>query len=179
MQDATMQWKEAIVLGAALAIVAPAWADQARVKMQMIDAQGVGNEIGTVNAEDTPDGLRLTPDLAGLPAGSHGFHFHQNPSCDPAEKDGVMTAGLAAGSHYDPENTGMHEGPYGKGHLGDLPVLVVATEGTASEAVVAPRLKVSDLKGRSLIIHANPDNYSDQPEPLGGSGARIACGVIE
>jgi superoxide dismutase, Cu-Zn family len=45
--------------------------------------------------------------------------------------------------------------------------------------VVAPRLKVSDLKGRSLIIHANPDNYSDQPEPLGGSGARIACGVIE
>ena len=28
------------------------------------------------------------------------------------------------------------------------------------------------------MIHAGGDNYSDQPQPLGGGGARIACGVI-
>jgi Cu-Zn family superoxide dismutase len=29
------------------------------------------------------------------------------------------------------------------------------------------------------MIHAGSDNYSDSPKPLGGGGARIACGVIE
>lgn len=174
-----MKWANPVVFGAIFAIASPALAEQANVKVQLIDAQGVGAEIGTVRADDTADGLRLTPDLAGLPAGPHGFHVHQNSSCAPAEKEGVMTAGLAAGGHYDPDNTGKHEGPAGKGHLGDLPVLMVAADGTASEALVAPRLKVADLKGRSLVIHANPDNYSDQPKPLGGSGARIACGVIK
>ena len=29
------------------------------------------------------------------------------------------------------------------------------------------------------MIHAGGDNYSDQPKPNGGGGARIACGVIE
>ena len=38
--------------------------------------------------------------------------------------------------------------------------------------------KLSDLSGRSLMIHAAGDNYSDDPKPLGGGGARIACGVI-
>jgi len=174
-----MKSKGSIVFAVLFAIASPALADQFSVKVHLIDAQGVGAEIGTVSAEDTADGLRLTPDLAGLPAGQHGFHVHQHPSCAHAEKEGVMTAGLAAGGHYDPDNTGKHEGPFGKGHLGDLPNLMVTTDGAATEAVVAPRLKVADLKSRSLIIHANPDNYSDQPKPLGGAGGRIACGVIE
>jgi Cu-Zn family superoxide dismutase len=29
------------------------------------------------------------------------------------------------------------------------------------------------------MIHAGGDNYSDQPVPLGGGGARIACGVVK
>jgi Cu-Zn family superoxide dismutase len=45
--------------------------------------------------------------------------------------------------------------------------------------VLAPRIKVSDLKGRSLMIHAGGDNYSDSPQKLGGGGARVACGVIK
>jgi Cu-Zn family superoxide dismutase len=38
---------------------------------------------------------------------------------------------------------------------------------------------MSDVKGRSLMIHAGGDNYADQPAPLGGGGARVACGVIK
>jgi len=43
---------------------------------------------------------------------------------------------------------------------------------------LAPHLKVRDLHGHALMIHAGGDNYDDTPAPLGG-GARIACGVIK
>jgi Cu-Zn family superoxide dismutase len=29
------------------------------------------------------------------------------------------------------------------------------------------------------MVHVGGDNYSDKPKPLGGGGARFACGVIE
>jgi len=45
--------------------------------------------------------------------------------------------------------------------------------------LVVPHLTVADVKGRSIMIHAGGDNYSDQPAPLGGGGARIACGVAK
>jgi Cu-Zn family superoxide dismutase len=94
-------------------------------------------------------------------------------------KDGKMQAGLAAGGHYDPNATGKHTGPSdGSGHRGDLTVLNVAPDGTATEAVNALRLSVSTVRGRSIVIHEGGDNYSDQPKPLGGGGARIACGAV-
>ena len=89
-----------------------------------------------------------------------------------------MVPGLAAGGHYDPAGTGRHEGPYGDGHLGDLPPLYVDGDGRATLPVLAPRLEAGDLKGRSLMIHAGGDNYADHPEKLGGGGARVACGVV-
>ncbi len=154
------------------------YAAEVTIPMNAVDEHGVGKSLGTVRAVDTKDGLVLTPDLKDLPPGAHGFHVHDNPSCQPKEKEGKMTAALAAGGHYDPAGAGKHEGPAGKGHLGDLPVLSVAADGSATMPVTAPRLKVADLKGRSLMIHASGDNYSDQPQPLGGGGARIACGVV-
>lgn len=126
--------------------------------------------IGSIEIQQTADGTRFTPNLTGLTPGAHGFHVHTNPSCG--------MAGQAAGGHYDPHNTGRHEGPYGNGHLGALPTLYVSSSGAATTAVVAPRLKVEDLNGRSLMIHAGGDNYSDIPAPLGGGGARVACGVV-
>ncbi|QLH38276.1 MAG: superoxide dismutase family protein [Defluviicoccus sp.] len=147
--------------------------------MTLITPDGIGAPIGTIEAEDTTDGLTLTPDLTGLPPGEHGFHVHQNPDCGPGMKDGQPVAGLAAGGHWDPENTGKHLGPGGGGHKGDLPRLVVANDGTATAPMTVPGLSVADLDGRSLMIHAGGDNYSDEPKPLGGGGARIACGVVE
>lgn len=150
------------------------------VEMHAISADGIGESIGTVTLENQMDGVLLTPDLKNLaPAGIHGFHAHQNPSCEAAEKDGQMTAGLAAGGHFDPHSAGNHHGPYAdSGHLGDLPPLYVKEDGTVTTPVFAPRLTLEDLQGRSLMIHKGGDNFSDQPDALGGGGARIACGVI-
>ena len=148
------------------------------VRIYAIDAKGVGGQIGTIQLSETKAGLRISPRLAGLPPGQHGFHLHVNPSCDPgAGPNGQAAAGLAAGGHYDPANTGKHLGPHGEGHKGDLPVLIVDARGRATKSVVAPRLTVADVKEHSIMIHAGGDNYSDQPEPLGGGGARIACGI--
>ena len=135
-----------------------------------ISATDSGMALGSVLVEDTVNGARFAPDLTGLTVGEHGFHVHVNPDCG--------MAGQNAGGHYDPESTGRHEGPNGNGHLGDLPTLTVAEDGTATVPVIAPRIRVSDLAGRSLMVHAGGDNYSDMPVPLGGGGARVACGVI-
>jgi Cu-Zn family superoxide dismutase len=167
-------------LGAALIAAAalPAQAEDITVKMFALTDKGVGKEIGTVRAVDTPKGLMLVPRLTGLTPGDHGFHVHANPTCGAHGADGKMGHGLAAGGHYDPEKTGKHEGPMGKGHLGDLPFLTADRQGNAKKAVTAPRLKVADLWGRALMIHAGGDNYSDQPAALGGGGGRVACGRI-
>jgi Cu-Zn family superoxide dismutase len=135
------------------------------------DTENGGKKLGTVTAEDTIYGLLLTPKLHGLPPGIHGFHIHDMPFCG--------NNGTAAGNHLDPQQTKKHKGPYsGEGHLGDLPVLIVDAKGNATLPVLAPRLKLEQVKGRSLMIHAGGDNYSDLPEKLGGGGMRLACGVI-
>ena len=172
--------KHSMVLFSLLALFATAaYADEIVVAVTLATDAGVGKEIGTIKVQDTTYGALFTPNLRDLPPGVHGFHVHEHGHCGPAEKDGKMTAGMAAGNHYDPEKTGKHLGPYGAGHLGDLPPLVVDADGTATLPVLAPRLKVKDLAARSLMVHAGADNYSDQPKPLGGGGARIACGVVK
>jgi superoxide dismutase, Cu-Zn family len=160
-------------------IASGALAEEIVIQMQLVNDQGAGKIIGAVTAADTDYGLLLTPQLSDLAPGIHGFHVHQHPDCTAAVPGGKPAAAMAAGGHLDPLKTDMHKGPYGKGHLGDLPALYADVEGKASMPVLAPRLKVADIKGRSLMIHAGGDNYSDLPVKLGGGGARIACGVIK
>jgi Cu-Zn family superoxide dismutase len=169
----------AALLLAAGGVSSAACAADLKVTMNKITPQGVGGPIGTIEFRDSSDfGLLIVPRLHGLIPGAHGFHVHEHPDCAPKVKNGQPVAGLAAGGHYDPGDTGRHEGPVGQGHLGDLPVLLVDADGNTPMAMFAPRLQVPDLVGRSVIVHAGGDNYSDQPKPLGGGGARVACGVI-
>ncbi len=159
---------------------APALAAKATITVNAIDAAGIGQSIGTIEARDTRQGLALTPKLTGLTAGPHGIHVHQNGDCGSKEQEGKPVAGLAAGGHFDPQSSGKHAGPWEKGgHQGDLPALAVNGDGTATDTLVAPHLKLADLKGRAIIIHAGADNYADAPKPLGGGGARIACGLVK
>jgi Cu-Zn family superoxide dismutase len=163
----------AVLLAASTSL---ALAEDISVDMHKISAKGVGDKAGTVTLSDGEGGLTLKVSVAGVPAGEHGFHVHQNGACGPGEKDGKMQAGIAAGGHFDPQDTKTHTGPEGDGHEGDLPKLQSTTDGI-DMTVTAPRLKLADVRGHSLMIHAGGDTYSDKPEMGGGKG-RIVCGVI-
>lgn len=170
------------VTGFAILSASAVLAAEKSIPIHAISANGIGMGLGTITAKDTPQGLMLTPDLkqVGQP-GPHGFHLHEKGDCGAGPgADGRPAPGMAAGGHYDPQKTGKHHGPHAQGgHKGDLPPLVVNPDGTATLPVIAPQLKLRDLSGRALMIHAGGDNYSDQPAPLGGGGGRIACGVIK
>lgn len=163
-----------VALFAGSAIVAHA-ADVA-VEINAISAEGAGKALGSITISEKADGLHFNVDVSGMADGEHGFHVHEKGDCGPGEKNGKVEAGLAAGPHFDPDATKSHKGPHGEGHAGDLPKLV-ATGGAIKQMATAPRLKLADVAGRSLMIHEAGDNYSDQPENGGGKG-RIACGVI-
>jgi len=149
------------------------------VSIYALTETGVGDPIGTIELRDSKDGLVLTPKLSHLSPGQHGIHIHQLPDCRAVEKDGKSVAGLAAGGHFDPDQTGKHLGPTGAGHKGDLPFLTADDKGDATKPLVAPHLRMADVEDHAIVIHAGGDNYSDDPKPLGGGGARIACGVVK
>lgn len=153
-------------------------AETMEIEIHKASAEGMGQSIGTIIVHDHEDGVLFEPELEGLETGLHGFHLHENPSCEPAKKDGKITAAAGAGGHLNPNN-GEHHGPFEKGHLGDLPALYFDDSGEATLPVLAPRLEYEGLTGHALVIHAGGDNYANEPKPLGGGGARVACGVID
>jgi Cu-Zn family superoxide dismutase len=105
--------------------------------------------------------------VTGLkPNAEHGFHVHENGNC--ASPDGS-----SAGGHFNPSGAphGPQSGPH---HAGDMPALKADAKGVADAKFTLQN--VGDLSGRSVVVHANPDDYATQP--TGNSGGRIACGVI-
>ena len=173
--------RHSILIGLALLCGTARAADTSiTVPVNIVDEKGVVTSAGDIVVSESQYGLLFSPSLSGLPAGLHGFHIHENGSCDPGTKDGKAVAALAAGGHWDPAKTGRHSGPYGDGHMGDLPALYVTADGKATYPVLAPRLHTLDtLHGHALMLHAGGDNHDDHPMPLGGGGARLACGVIK
>jgi len=157
-----------------------AQADSVDVSLALATPTGPGAAIGTVRFSDSPAGVVIDLDLTGVAPGEHGLHVHQNPSCAPsAAADGSQTPAGAAGPHLDPSATGRHLGPDGAGHLGDLPRVEADHAGRVRGHYGAPRIvSVAALRGHALMLHAGGDNYADAPKPLGGGGARLACGVI-
>ena len=149
------RWMSAVLLGS---VCAAANAADTKVTLKMATDKGDGPEVGTVTISETRYGLVFTPQLSKLPPGLHGFHVHENGSWAATKRHGT---------------------PWGDGHLGDLPALTVDDKGNAGNPVLAPRLKLADVKGKALMVHAGGDNHADHPSPLGGGGGRMACGVIQ
>jgi Cu-Zn family superoxide dismutase len=141
-----------------------------------------GKQLGQATFIGVDNGVQVRVDVTGLPPGKHGMHIHEVGSCNPLrDTQGKATPFGAAGGHFDPQGTSHHLGPYGSGHGGDMPNLVVSDAGHARTTFFDDRLSVAagpmNIVGRAIVIHANEDNYTDTP-PNGGSGGRIACGEI-
>ena len=139
-------------------------------------ADGEGKSLGNVALSEGADGLTITVNASGLPAGTHGIHLHEKGLCE-----GPKFA--SAGAHWNPE-TKEHgrDNPQGA-HLGDLPNLEVDSAGkaTTSFSVASVVLanganKIGDTDGTALVVHAKADDY--KTDPTGDSGDRIACAVL-
>lgn len=103
---------------------------------------------------------------------------NSSPTTSPQMPNPIATPPgnfTTAGPHM---GSGQHLGPYSNGHLGDLPVISANAQGVAHYSVLAPRLKVKDLRNHSVMIHEGGDNYYFEPDPVGGGGPRIGCGVV-
>ena len=132
---------------------------------------GAGLVVGFVKlTEDATGTVHVNAHIEGLTAGLHGIHIHNTGSCTPTF--------TAAGPHHNP--LGLSHGH----HAGDLPNLTVNRAGrghlnaTTNAATLSPGpLTVFDGNGSSVIVHLAQDDYVT--DPTGGSGSRIACGVLE
>ena len=100
------------------------------------------------------------------PVGPFGFHIHDKGNCEVSNPSNPFEA---AGSHYNPTSQ-----PHGN-HAGDFPVLF-SNHGKSIMYFFTDKFKVSEIMGKSVMIHQNPDDYRTQP--AGASGKRLACGVI-
>lgn len=127
--------------------------------------EGCGRDIvGTVRFYPSCDGVLVVAELRGLPdpEGIYAFHIHEGCSC---EGEGFPRTG----GHYNPENR-----PH-PAHAGDLPP-VFAHRGRAFMAVYTGRFTISEIIGRTIVLHARPDDFTSQP--AGAAGEKIACGEI-
>lgn len=132
------------------------------------------NVTGTVRFAQAGDRVKVTGEVRGLrPGGEHGFHVHERGDCSSPD-------GNSAGGHFNP--TGQpHGNPMGAAHhAGDMPSLRADATGVARFAFESTTMRVgsgpTDVVGRGLIVHQNPDDYTTQP--TGNAGGRLACAVI-
>ncbi len=145
-------------------------------KIAVADIRPLGDTgvTGQAHFVEGPDQtVTIGVQATGLTPGSHGIHVHEVGDCGTAE---------APGGHFDPSGT-RHGNPnesYTLHHAGDLPMITANASGQGKLTWETSNLTVSDgsrsFVGRSLVIHADADDYTT--EPAGNSGTRIACGVI-
>lgn len=139
-----------------------------------------GENIGEATYTQGSEGVLIEIKVTGIAAGKHGMHFHKVGVCEDHDhfkmaKGHIMQTGKPHGYLH-------HEGP----HEGNLPNLIIGKEGSTHVELYTELVSVSgyggkpallDEDGSVLMIHINADDHKTQP--IGGSGARIACGVIK
>ena len=144
--------------------------------------------FATVTVQTTAPG-KLTP-------GAHGLHIHNVGKCEVnsvAPNGGAPGDFLSAGGHFQGGGQGGHPN-----HAGDLTSLQVRGDGTALLVTTTNAFDMADLvegDGTAIIIHANPDNFSNIPADryqqsngtpppddttlaTGDGGKRVGCGVL-
>ena len=157
----------------ASAITTVAAPQSIKVQIKTISPKGIGNNIGTLLFTQRKQKLEIKPQISGLTPGAHAMHIHENGSCASSRIDGVTIPGGAAGGHYHGTTHHQHthhSSAHSQRPAGDLPELIVNAQGNATSLIHSNRLMLHELKGRSVVIHAESEQS--------GGGDRIACGVI-
>jgi Cu-Zn family superoxide dismutase len=130
---------------------------------------------GTVRFVQVGNKVVASGEIRGLkPNAVHGFHVHEKGDCSSGD-------GMSTGGHFNPTASAHGNHDMGEHHGGDLPVLKADATGKAVVSFESTTMSVgggaTDVTGRGLIVHRDPDDYKTQP--TGNSGPRIACAVIQ
>lgn len=143
----------------------------------VLHARGVtGNVLFT---ERRPGLTQAFVRLEGLSPGAHGFHIH-------AAGDLRGEGCVGCGAHYNPrgQQHGGRTSPPDR-HPGDLGNVNADAWGRVDEVIEVPGVRLRDIVGRSVVVHAAADDLGRgiegaRKESLltGNSGSRLACGVI-
>ena len=171
--------RPALALAACLSLACAANAADAPKSVHVEVKNAGGGGIGHAVLTEAPGGVLLRLELKNLTPGWHGLHFHETGDCSKSDF-------TSAGAHVHAKPSVVH------GLLnpdstdsGDLPNLFASADGSATAELFSTYVSItgaggrpalSDADGSALVVHANPDDYASQP--IGGAGARIACGVI-
>ena len=139
---------------------------------ELMGNPGTGEITGIVRFFPIGAGVLVNAEIYGLPADVNpcasdifGFHIHEGHSCTGNESDPYANTG----GHYNPALC-----PH-PAHEGDMPPLF-GYNGSAWMMYYTDRFNLSDIIGKTVIIHSQPDDFTTQPS--GNSGAKIACGTI-
>jgi Cu-Zn family superoxide dismutase len=138
-----------------------------------LEARSGSSVSGTVGFSPSGDRVRIEARVSGLTPGEHGFHVHESGDCSAPDAS-------SAKGHFNP--AGKAHGHHGgmERHAGDMPNLVADAGGNATLVAELSQIALAEgatgIIGRSVVIHADPDDYTSQP--AGNSGKRIACGTI-
>jgi Cu-Zn family superoxide dismutase len=135
-----------------------------------------GNAVtGELRFEATDGGVHITGQVSGLkPDTEHGFHVHEKGDCSAPDAK-------SAGDHFNPTSSAHGRVSAPVHHAGDTDNIVadatgVATVDTRLQGATVGDGAPTDVVGKGVIVHADPDDYTTQP--TGNAGARLACGVI-
>ena len=162
-------------------VVAPAApAAVAEVPVQTFKAEmkpTKGNKsAGEVILLADKNGLSMKVKMKNISTGVHGIHVHEKGDCSAPDA-------TSAGGHFNPAAKPHGAPEVSESHTGDLGNVTadkdkkVEFSGVVKPESAFPKADWSQLEGKAVIVHANPDDLKSQP--VGNAGARIACGVIK
>ncbi len=140
-----------------------------------LEATKGNSASGSVTFVQRGDRVAVSGSVSGLkPNADHGFHVHEKGDCSSGD-------GMSTGGHFNPLSKPHAQHGAGEHHAGDLPSIRADSYGNASISFTSSTIKVgsgpTDIIGRGLIVHRDPDDYKTQP--TGNAGPRIACAVIQ
>lgn len=166
--------KNFLTLAASLALCAcavPTFGPSASA--QLSPTQGNPTQ-GSVLFTQSGGKVLVKVDIRGLkPNAEHGFHVHEKGDCSSGD-------GMSTGGHFNPTSSAHGAHGVGMHHSGDLPSLKADANGNAKVTFESSTISieggVSNIIGRGLIVHRDPDDYKTQP--TGNAGPRLACAVI-
>lgn len=152
-------------------------ADQGPVSASADLRDFTGRSVGSATLSEANGGLRIRIDVTALPPGPRAAHIHTTGQCQGPDFS-------SAGPHWNPTNRAHgSQNPQGP-HHGDLPNLMVGTDGRGSLEFVIPGASLAgpdpvllDSDGAAVVIHESTDDY--RTDPSGNAGGRIACGVVQ